>query len=148
MAATTASVVFSTQITHIGSGTSLASTAVNPSSDSSVALVGSTNLGRYPQADILLSIVPTAAVVSTSNSIYLYKQDSGENPPGASAKSRFVGAFQVNVTATTATQTHVLVCENVDISAGDCQFYIENGLSVNIPAGWVLKVTPKSLAAA
>jgi hypothetical protein len=148
MAASTISTVFSTQITHIGNGTSLAAAAVNPASDSSVALVGSTNLGRYPRADILLSIVPTASVASTSNAIYLYKQDSGENAPGASAKSRLVGVFQVNVTGTTATQTHVLIQENVDISAGDCQFYIENQLNVNIPAGWILKVTPKSEAIA
>lgn len=154
MAATTNSVVFSTQVTHIGNGTSLAPAAVNPSSDVSVALAGTGNLGRYPEADIALRIVPTASIASTSNLIYLYRRDlnadgaSNENVPGASAKAKLIGVFQANVTATTATQTHVITITNADISAGDCEFYIENQLNVNIPAGWTLKVTPKSRALA
>ena len=74
MAATTASVVYSSQITHIGSGTSLASAAINPSSDVSTALA-STNLGRYPLADIQLTFTHTATMSPNSVIIVLYRRD-------------------------------------------------------------------------
>jgi hypothetical protein len=149
MAATNASIVYSTQITHIGSGASIAAAGINVSSDISTALVGSGNLARYPAADVALFIAPTASVVSTSTAIYLYRRDlnvdstNDEDLPGASNKQKLVGVFQV-AAATTASTSHYIQAADVPLSGGDCEFYIENGLGVNIPAGWTLKVTPKT----
>lgn len=146
---TTAQVTTSTQIVHIGSGTSLAAGAINPSSDVSVALSGTGNLNRYPRADIALFIAPTASIASTSTAIYLYRRDlnfdgtNDEDTPGTSNKNKFVGAFFASAT-TTANTSHYMQITDVPLpGAGDCEFYIENGLNANIPVGWTLKVTPK-----
>lgn len=154
MADASIKVTTSTQITHIGSGTSLAAGAINPFSDVSVALAGTGNLGRYPRCDVALMIAPTASIASASTNIYLYRRDlnfdgtNDETAPGASNKQKFMGAFQCNAT-TTASTTHYLQITDVPLpGAGDCEFFIENGLGVNIPVGWTLKVTPKTNTAA
>lgn len=150
MADASVKVTTSTQVTHIGSGTSLAAGAVNPSSDVSVALAGTGNLGRYPRCDVALMIAPTASIASASTNIYLYRRDlnvdgaSDEPVPATSNKQKFMGAFQASAT-TTASTTHYMQITDVPLpGAGDCEFYIENGLGVNIPVGWKLKVTPKT----
>jgi hypothetical protein len=150
MADASTKVTTSTQITHIGSGTSLAAAAINPSSDVSVALSGTGNLARYPRADVALMIAATASIASTSTNLYLYRRDlnidgtSDETVPAASNKQKFMGAFQVQA-ATTVSTTHY--CQLTDVplpGAGDCEFYVENGLGVNVVVGWTLKVTPKT----
>jgi len=150
MADATTKVTTSTQVTHIGSGTSLAAGAVNPSSDISVALAGTGNLNRYPRADVTLMIAPTASIASTSVNLFLYRRDinvdgtADDTVPGASNKQKFVGAFQAAAT-TTASTTHYMTIVDVPLpGAGDCEFYIENALGVNVPIGWTLKVTPKA----
>lgn len=149
---TNASIAFSNQVTHIGSGASIATGGMSGSADISTALTGTGNLGRYPTVDLVLTIAPTASVASTSNAVYCYRRDlnvdgtADENVPGASNKSHFCGAFTVGVTGTAASQTHVMTIANVDIPATDCEFYIESALAVNIPAGWSLKVTPKTVS--
>lgn len=143
-------VTTTTQVTHIGSGTSLAAGAVNPSSDVSVALSFTGNLARYPRCDVALMIAPTASIASTSTNLYLYRRDlnfdgtNDETAPGASNKNKFMGAFAVNA-ATTVSTTHYLQLTDIPLpGAGDCEFYVENGLGVNVPVGWTLKVTPKT----
>ena len=74
MAATNVSTVYSTQLTHIGSGASLAAGAMSGSADVSTALA-STNLGRYPVADIQLSISHTTSISSASNFLILHRRD-------------------------------------------------------------------------
>ena len=54
-----------------------------------------------------------------------------------------VGLFIASAT-TTASVSQYLQATDVPLPGGDCEFYIENGLGVNIPVGWTLKVTPKS----
>jgi hypothetical protein len=140
-----------TQITHIGSGTSLASGGtINPSSDVSTALSFTGNLARYPRCDAALMITATASIASTSTNVYLYRRDididgtSDETAPGSSNKQKFMGAFQVQA-ATTVSTTHYSQITDVPLpGSGDCEFYIENALGVNIPAGWTLKITPKT----
>lgn len=151
MADASVKVSTTTQITHIGSGTSLASGGtINPSSDVSTALSFTGNLNRYPRCDVALMITATASIASTSTNVYLYRRDlnidstNDETAPGSSNKQKFMGAFQVQA-ATTANTTHY--CQITDVplpGAGDCEFYIENALGVNIPIGWTLKVTPKT----
>lgn len=150
MADATTKVTTSTQVTHIGSGASMAPGGLSGSADISVALDGTANLARYPRADVVLTISPTASIASTSTNLYLYRRDmnvngtADEGIPGASNKQKFVGSFQAPA-ATTASTTHNLQVNDVPLpGAGDCEFYVENALGVNVPAGWVLKVTPKA----
>ena len=149
MPATTTSVVYSTQVTHIGSGASLAVGGVSVAADVSTALAGDGNLARYPRADFALFIAPTASIASTSTAIYLYRRDlnidgtNDETVPGASNKNKLTGLF-ICAAATTVSTSHYLQAADVPLPGGDCEFYIENGLGVNIPLGWTLKVTPKS----
>lgn len=150
MADASTKVTTSTQIVHIGSGTSLAAAAFNPSSDVSTALSFTGNLTRYPRCDAVLRIAPTASIASTSTNIYLYRRDlnidstNDETEPGASNQQKFMGAFQA-AAATTVSTTHYMQLTDVPLpGAGDCEFYISNGLAVNIPIGWTLKITPKT----
>lgn len=140
----------STQVTHIGSGTSLAAGAINPASDVSTALSGTGNLARYPRCDVTVMIAPTASIASTSTGLYLYRRDlnidstNDETAPGASNKRRLVGAVTVNA-ATTVSTTHYVNFVDIPLTGfSDCEFYLENGLGVNIPAGWTMKITPKT----
>ena len=149
MADASAKITTSTQITHIGSGTSLAAAAINPSSDVSTALSGTGNLARYPRCDIAIMIAPTASIASTSTGLYVYRRDlnfdgtNDETAPGSSNKRKYVGGATVNA-ATTASTTHYVDIVDVPLAGGDCEFYLENGLGVNIPAGWTMKITPKT----
>ena len=139
-----------TQITHIGSGTSLATGGtINPASDVSTALSFTGNLAKYPRCDAALMITATASIASTSTNVYLYRRDlnidgtNDEPEPGASNKQKFMGTFQVKA-ATTVSTTHYEQITDVPLpGASDCEFYIENALGVNIVAGWTLKITPK-----
>ena len=153
MATTTTSIVYSTQVTHIGSGASIAAAGYSGTADVSVALVGTGNLARYPRADISLFVAPTASIAVASTYISLYRRDlnhdgtNDESAPGASNEKKFMGGFQV-AAATTASTSHYVQFTDCTLPGGDCEFYIKNGLGVNIPAGWTLKITPKSDAAA
>lgn len=150
MADASVKVTTSTQITHIGSGASLAANAFSGSADVSTALAGAGNLARYPRADVVLMIAPTASIALASANLYLYRRDinidgTNDSPiPGTSNKTKFVGAFQA-AAATTISTTQYLEITDVDLGPpGDCEFYVENALGVNVPAGWTLKITPKT----
>jgi len=151
MADPTTKVTTSTQITHASSGAAITPASLSGSADVSAALLSFTgNLNRYPRCDVALTVSPTAAIAATSTNIYLYRRDmnidgtADEPIPGVSNKQHFMGAFQLSA-ATTASTTQSLQITDVPLpGAGDCEFYIENALGVNIPIGWVLKVTPKS----
>jgi hypothetical protein len=150
MADATTKVTTSTQVTHIGSGASMAAAVLSGSADVSTALSFTGNLNRYPRCDVVLKVSPTASIASTSTNIYLYRRDmnidstTDEPVPGVSNKQHFMGSFQLSA-ATTASTTHNVQLTDIPLpGSGDCEFYIENGLGVNIPVGWTLKVTPKS----
>jgi hypothetical protein len=153
MAATTTSIAYSTQVTHIGSGASIAAAGYSISNDVSVALVGTGNLARYPLADVSLFVAPTASVALASNYVTLFRRDmnhdgTSDDPiPAASNEAKFMGTFILSAT-TTASTSHYMQLTDVTLPGGDCEFYIKNTLGVNIPAGWTLKVTPKTMAAA
>jgi hypothetical protein len=150
MADPTTKVTASTQIAHVGSGASIAAAGMNVSGDISTALSFTGNLARYPRADVVLMIAPTASIASTSTNIYLYRREinidgtNDEPVPNTSNKQHYVGTFQA-AASTTVSTTQYLQCTDVPLGgASDCEFYIENALGVNIPIGWTLKVTPKS----
>lgn len=143
-------VTTTTQVTHIGSGASMAAAALSGSADISTALAGTGNLNRYPRADVTLMITATASIAATSTSVHLYRRDinvdgtSDEKSPDTSNKQHYMGSFQIPA-ATTVSTTHYVQLTDIPLpGAGDCEFYVENALAVNIPAGWTLKVTPKA----
>ena len=148
MADASTKVTRATEIVHIGSGASMAAAALSGSGDVSTALSGTGNLNRYPRADVTLMITATASIAATSTGVYLYRRDinvdstADEKIPDTSNKQHYVGSFQIPAAATAST-THYVKLTDIPLSnAGDCEFYIESGLGVNILAGWTLKVTP------
>lgn len=148
---TYASIVYGADITHIGSGASILPQNFSLSTDISTALSGTGNLARYPLADVILQIVPTASINSLSAQIYLYRRDldisgtADESIPNSMNPNRFVGRFIApGTTATTGTYTMQIT--NVELPGGDCEFYTSNQLGVNMPAGWTLTVRPKTLS--
>ena len=151
MADATTKVTTSTQITHASSGASIAPAGLSGSADVSAAPLEFTgNLNRYPRCDVALTIAPTASIALASTNVYLYRRDlnvdgtTDEPVPGVSNKQHFVGTFQFSA-ATTVSTTQTQQVTDVPLpGAGDCEFYLENAMGVNIPIGWVLKVTPKS----
>ena len=158
MPATTASIVYTTQIIYIGSGAALSATAINPSTDISTALAGSTNLARYPNADLELTYSATASIGSVSNFVTIYRRDMNsadgtpddpqpQTNPTITYKNKYVATF-IAPSNTTANTTTTLTQRDVPLAGGDCEFYIENSLGVTMSAGWSLKVQPKTIAAA
>jgi hypothetical protein len=150
MADASTKVTTSTQIAYIGSGASIAAGSINVSGDISTALSFTGNLARYPRCDAVLFIAPTASIAAASAFLNLYRRDinidgtNDETIPGASNKQHYVGTFQV-AAATVASTTHYTQITDVPLSgSNDCEFYLENTLAVNIPAGWTLKITPKT----
>ena len=159
MASTTASIVFSSQITHIGSGASMAAAALSGSGDISTALVGSGNLARYPLADAELTYSRTANQGSVSNWITLYRRDinSGggtvddpipQTTGSIDYRQKYVGTFIAQSNSATSAQTITLTCRDIPLTGDDCEFYLENSTGINMLAGWTLKITPKTIAAA
>lgn len=147
---TNMSVVYSTQITHIGSGASMAAGVMSGSADISTAL-SSTNLARYPLADLAFKISNTASVSSASNTILVYRRDlnfdgANDEPVPATATSNayrphLVGVLTIPPYSVASTSYHSIS----DVPLSDqCEFYIENKLNTAIGLGWTLKVTPKT----
>lgn len=149
MAATTTSIVYSTQFVHIGSGASLAPGGVSGSADVSVAAVGTGNLAMYPRCDVALKIACTASIALASNTIALYRRDlnydstNDDTAPNASNLAKLAGVFVVPA-STTVNTTNYINLTDVTLPGCDCEFYIQNNLGVNVTLGWTLKVTPKT----
>ena len=146
---TTRTLTYSTQITHIGSGASMAAGAMSGTADISTAL-SSTNLGRYPLADIAVFISTAASVAAASNSFVLYRRDinfdgtNDEPAPSTAApawRQHVVGVGQVP--PWTAASSGYYLFSDVPLS-DQCEFYIENTLNATVAAGWTMKVTPKT----
>lgn len=150
MADATVKVTTTTEITHISSGAALSAGTFSGTADvSATPLVGTGNLGKYPRADLVLTVTPSTTTTSASMNIYCYRRDlnvgssSGDDAaPATNNKQKFVGSFQLPQT-TSGTYTMTLLDVPLP-SPGDCEFYVESGISNGINAGWTLKVTPKS----
>lgn len=150
MAATNRSTVYGSQITHIGSGTSLAAGAMSPSSDVSTAL-DSTNLSRYDRADLAIKISNTGSVSSASNTVIVYRRDinidgTNDEPTPATATSNAWSNHLVDVIVIPPYSVASTTYWNArDVPLTDqCEFYIENKMNTAVGAGWTLKVTPKT----
>lgn len=152
---------YSTQIAHIGSGTSMAPGAINASSDVSTEL-SSSNLARYPLADVQLMFKHTTSLSSLSNTITLYRRDlnfdgaNSEPVPNsvyatASSntlsyyKAKPVGIFVANAFSISNSNSYTQYLQCTDVPLADaCQFYLGNDTNTAILAGWTLKVVPKA----
>lgn len=143
----------SAAIVHIGSGTSLAAAVINPSSDISTAL-SSTNLGRYPRADVVLTYNHTATMAPASTAVHLYRRDinvdgTADDPtPNTVAatiyKGKYCGSFVATPqSATSASHSQTFMVVDVPLT-DQCEFYIDNSTNTSILAGWTLKITPKT----
>lgn len=153
MADASTKVLTSTQVTHIGSGALLAAASYSASTDVSTAL-SSTNLYKYPRADVQLQCSFSTSIASTSQNVYLFRRDlnfdgTSDDPiPTASNQSKFMGTFTIPY-ATTASTTHNVQITDVPLigdgpGGGACEFYVSNGTSASMLAGWTLKVAPKT----
>lgn len=148
--ATNRSIVYGSQITHIGSGASMAAGIMSAQSDVSTAL-DSTNLLRYDLADLAIKLSNTASVSSASNAVFVYRRDinidsTNDEPLPATATSsawreHLVGIIRVPPYSVASTSYFNLP----DIPITDqCEFYIENAMNTAIGLGWTIKVTPKT----
>ena len=148
MADASVKVTSTTAITHISSGASFAAGAF--STTVGTLIEGTGNVARYGRADVVMAYPPSQTTSSTSMNIYLYRRNlnvggtiNDELTPTTANKQKFVGAFQLQ--ATTSTGTQYLTIIDVPLpTPHDCEFYIENGLTPSIPAGWSLTVVPKT----
>ena len=151
---TTAKVENAAAIVWVSSGAAVATGAF--STDTGSVALTSTNLLRYPTADLVLQFGCTTTIASTSQNVYVYKRAMNEGSagtedelaPGVSNKKGFVGSFIYGQTASAAATGLTSVVENVDISSGDCEFYLENTIGQTITAGWIFTVRPRTLSAA
>ena len=154
MAATTAKVESASALVWVSSGAAVATGAF--STDTGTVALTSANLLKYPTADLVLQFGCTTTIASTSQNVYVYKRGMNEGSagtedelvPGVSNKKGFVGSFIYGQTASAAATGITSVVENVDISAGDCEFYLENTIGQTITAGWIFTVRPRTLSAA
>lgn len=150
-AATIRSVTYSTQITHIGSGASMAAGVMSASTDVSTAL-SSTNLGRYDKVDLDIMVSATASVNSASASFLVYRRDmnfdgtNDEPVPGTATASTWrphLVGIVVLPSGSNASGVYYSLLTDIPVS-DQCEFYIENTLNTAIGLGWIIKVTPKS----
>jgi hypothetical protein len=145
----------SAAITHVGSGAQMAANTLFPAaaSDFSTAL-SSTNLGRYPRADIALMFTHTASMAPASNTLNLYRRDinfdgTNDDPLLTTVaanlyKHKYVGMFVATpYSAASTTYTQTMMIPDVPLT-DQCEFYVENVTNATILAGWTLKVTPKT----
>lgn len=150
MADATVKVVSAASIAHVTNGGAVAAGAFSVSSNIVNNVVGSANASGYPRADVVLTIIPTATTSSTAMNLYLYRRDlnigasTGDmGEPTTLHSTKFMGAEQMSGTA--AAGTHVMVFSDIPLpSPGDCQFFINNGLTPTLPTGWTMTVIPKS----
>ena len=156
MADASTKVAYSTAaIIHVGSGASMAAGVLGPADASLISTaLTSTNLGRYPRADIALMFTHTASMAPAASSLYLYRRDinfdnTNDDPVLDTVaanlyKAKFVGAFAARpYSAASTTYTQSMMLPDIPLT-DQCEFYIENATNTSILAGWTLKVTPKT----
>lgn len=157
MAATTISMVYGSQLTHVGSGVSLAAGAVGGDTTSYSTPLSSVNTLRYPRADVVLRATFSQSIAAASNTIALYRRDINQDgtfdeavpnwSTDASNLAKLAGIFVLPAGSITA-NTHYMTLTDVELNEGQCEFYIKNDLGTpSILVGWTLKITPKTDAA-
>ena len=134
---------YASPVTLEASGASAASAAFVAADD---AALSSTNHSDYPMGDFALTC-DFGAAVAAGVAVELYRQDlnidgTADAPaPAAASPHKLVGMFNIP-SAASASATYP--CNNVPLTK-ECQFYVKNGTAQTMSAGWVLKVTPKTV---
>lgn len=149
MADASAKVFHGASIAHIGSGTSMAATAINAASISTA--LTSTNLSSYPRADLVLTLVNTTTTSSTAMNIPIYRRDldvggistADDAAPAALNSNKWVGSFNIPASAS---GTYTMTAMDINLPGGNagCEFYLQNNLTPTVNAGWTLTVIPKT----
>ncbi len=142
----------SSSINYISSGASIAAAGFSKSTDIATGLLYSTNLARYPRADVALTLAPGSTTSSTALNLALYRRDlaidgtNNEAPVDGGNTAHFCGNFLMPSTISTGTyymEVNDVPLLGSGLSTG-CEFHIQNNLTNTVPAGWKLSVTPKT----
>ena len=141
-------VASSTLISHYSSGSSIAAAGFSVSTDIATGLT-STNMKKWPRADITLILTQDSTTSSTAMTVPLFYRalniDAGtadEAIPTSLTQAHYAGTFLLEKTAT-GTQ-YMTILDLQLPGTVDCEFYISNALTNRIAAGWKLLVTPKT----
>jgi len=140
-------VMLGTQKTLASSGGSIANNAVAQASTASYDIAA--DGAYYPDADFVLTATfGTAPTEGTTLALYARPLDvdgtADTEAPEATRPTVFVGTFTVN--NVTAAQTMTLRAYDVPTKA---DYYLHNnGTGQTVSAGWVLKVTPRTVGPA
>lgn len=130
-------------------GASIANNALDQANDASYAVVA--DGASYPHAEFVLTCAFTTAPTEGTTIILLARPlnvdgTADTEVPETTRGTYFVGAFVVNNVGSSTSQTMVLYARDVPREA---DYYIyNNGTGQSINAGWVLKVTPRSVGPA
>lgn len=135
---------YASQVTLEASGASAASGAMVPAND---AALTSANHSNFPLADFALTC-DFGAAIAGGTTIAVFRQDlniDGTADAPAPAASTFeeclVGLFLLP-SGQSASATYSL--PDVPLTK-ECQFSLKNNTAQTMSAGWVLKVTPKTM---
>jgi hypothetical protein len=148
--------ITTSQITHIGNGSSVAAGAMSASTDTSTALT-TTNMNGWPFCDLQLTVSCSTSISSASNYIVVHRRDidvdgTNDEPVPATATTTLwnkpVGVFPIQATSTSVASKTYNICDVPLPATGKCEFYLENKLNVAMAAGWLLKVIPKTYSLA
>ena len=134
---------YASQVTLEASGASAASAAFAAADD---AALSSTNHLHYPLGDFALTC-DFGGAVAAGVAVELYRQDlnidgTADAPaPAAAHPHQLVGVFKI---PSGASASATYPCINV-VLTNECQFSVKNATAQTMSAGWVLKVTPKTV---
>ena len=135
---------YQSQVTLEASGASAASSAMVAAAD---AALSSANHSNFPLADFALTC-DFGAAIAGGTTIALFRQDlaidGAANAPAPAASTYeecLVGLFRLP-SGQSASATYSL--PDVPLTK-ECQFSIMNNTAQTMSAGWVLKVTPKTM---
>ena len=144
--------VFGAEVVLESSGASVANAAFAAATDS---VWGSAQHSFYPFADFsfMTSGLGTTVASTGSLGLALWRRDinvnddssADEGAPTALNKAHFCGWATLPNSASSAA-IHYMAINDVPLTGRDAEFYLENQSSVTIPAGWTLKVRPKTNA--
>lgn len=141
---------YASPVTLVSSGAQI--TAGNMSGSADVAnSLSSANHSNYERGDVTLNLSVSGSVNSLSNYVVLYRRDlniegTGDAPQPSTAYPAYSSACAgiMSIPPFTAASSNVSVISRDVKLSRECEFYIENRLNIAIPAGWTLKVTPKT----
>lgn len=130
-------------------GASIANNALAQADDYSYGVVA--DGGNYPHAEFALTCAFTTAPTEGTTIVLLARPLNVDGTldteaPETTRGTYYVGVFVVNNVGSSTNQTMVLYARDVPREA-DYYLY-NNGTGQSINAGWVLKVTPRSIGPA